>query len=240
MSTVVSAPSMSASPLSHGTSEHSPTRHAQLTTIQAGVVDSLLATRIIAALNTGTLRREQYVAYLGDVYCYALHSAVVIAAAGSRLVHTHPVLATYLFRHAGEEIGHDVWAASDLRDLGVTEQMIARLAPSTPCRRMIALEYFHAMSGNPIGLFGWMFVLESLGGRVGGQLAHKLDEVLRLGGKGIYFLSGHGEADSHHSIDLAEVIGEHVRTEQDWRAFADMVDDSVDLYCQILDRAYAC
>lgn len=174
---------------------------------------------------------------MADVYCYALHSAQVIAIAGSRLVLSHPSLAQYLFRHAEEELGHDKWAASDLQDLGLSPSDIRNIVPSSPCMRMIALEYYYAAHANPVGLFGWMFVLESLGGKLGGSIATAIDQALKLGGKGTYFLHGHGEADAHHSEDLYTVISVNVESAEDQAAFLYMARESEDLYCGILDNA---
>ena len=100
------------------------------------------------------------------------------------------------------------------------------------------LEYLYAHHWNPIGLFGWMFVLESLGGRVAGGLAAKLDEVLKLNGRAQYFLKGHGEADAHHSEDLYRVIAENVRNSDDLNAFQTMADEASALYCEMLEQAF--
>ena len=206
--------------------------------MQNRVSDQLMSTRMVQSLLHGQLEREQYVAYLSDVYSYAQHSSQVIGIAGVRLVLSHPPLAEYLFRHAEEELGHDRWAASDLRDLGLSEEKIAAIQPSSACLRMIGLEYLYAHHWNPIGLFGWMFVLESLGGRVAGGLAARLDEVLKLNGRALYFLKGHGEADAHHSEDLYRIVADNVRDADDLNAFQTMADEASAIYCEILDRAF--
>ena len=77
--------------------------------MQKRVSDQLMSTRTVQSLLHGQLDREQYVAYLSDVYSYALHSSQVIGTAGVRLVLSHPPLAQYLFRHADEELGHADW-----------------------------------------------------------------------------------------------------------------------------------
>lgn len=208
-----------------------------LRSLQDEVTYHLMSKAIIQHLMRGQLSLQQYRKYMSDVYCYAQHSAQVISLAGSRLVLTHPLLAQYLFHHAGEELGHDEWAASDLRDLGWSETDIEKAIPSSPCARMIGLEYYYAAHANPVGLFGWMFVLESLGGRVGGSIAKAIDQALKLDGKGIYFLRGHGDADAHHSDDLYRIISENITTQRDKDAFLFMVRESEALYCEILDHA---
>jgi pyrroloquinoline quinone (PQQ) biosynthesis protein C len=206
--------------------------------IQNDVTDRLMSTKIVQVLKRGEMTRAQYRTYMQDVYCYALHSSQVIGLSGCRLVLSHPNLSQYLLHHATEELGHDKWAALDLKDLGMSDADIAAIAPSTPCLRMIGLEYYYAAHANPIGLFGWMFVLETLGGRVGGSISQAIDQSLGLQGKGVYFLRGHGEADAHHSEDLFAVITEGVTNAQDREVFLRMVRESEDLYRGILDNAY--
>jgi hypothetical protein len=205
--------------------------------MQDNAVKHIMARPLVHSIFRGTMKRSEYIRYMSDVYCYALHSSQVIALAGARLVLSHPPMAEYLFAHAGEELGHDKWARSDLSDLGLPDQDIASIRASAPCHRMLGLEYYYAAHDNPIGLFGWMFVLESLGGQVGGAVADALDRTLQLQGKGLWFLKGHGEADAHHSEDLCRVIEENLLTSGDQEVFLKMYEESIDLYGAILDNA---
>jgi hypothetical protein len=208
-----------------------------LRALQNHAIDRLMSTKIVKELMTGGVSLEQYGAYMSDVYCYALHSSQVIALAGSRLVLSHPALAQYLFRHAEEELGHDKWAASDLGDLGLSPAEIKNVVPSSACIRMIALEYYYAAQANPVGLFGWMFVLESLGGKSASGIAGAIDQTLQLNGKGTYFLRGHGDADAQHSEDLCSVIDANVKSQEDVETFLLVAAEAEDLYCSILDHA---
>ncbi len=194
---------------------------------------------IVAAVMGGQLSRAQYARYIIDVYHYARHSAVVIGQAGVRLVHSHPALAAYFLRHAHEELGHDAWAHSDLIDIGLSPAAIVASQPSPPCRDMIEMEYYFACNGNPVGLFGWTYVLECLGGGMGGAMAAGIDRALRLNGKGVWFLSGHGDADSQHMVDLAQIINAHVAAAEDRACFLAVVDRARGLYRGILDAALA-
>lgn len=206
--------------------------------IENETVSAVSSTRLVRAIRNGEIQREQYLAYLSDVYLYARCSSQVIGIAGTRLALSHPELASYLYAHAAEELGHDRWAAQDLKELGLSEGQIFYLQPSAPCRYMVALEYYYAVHENPVGLFGWMFTLESLGGKLGGNVASALDRALELNGRALSFLRGHGEADVHHASDLNRVIEAHITEEKDWIAFSAMANDARELYCGILDSAY--
>jgi pyrroloquinoline quinone (PQQ) biosynthesis protein C len=205
--------------------------------MQQQVATRLMSTQLVQARQKGQATRDHYRAYLIDVLAYARQSSIVIGTAASRLVLSHPSLAEYLFRHASEELGHEQWVAADLRDLGLSDAEISASRPSSACLRMIGLEYFYAQHDNAVGLFGWMFVLESLGGKVGGGLAEAINKSLKLDGKALYFLRGHAEADSHHSEDLYRVIAEFVTASEDQQAFLRLAGESQDLYCGILDSA---
>ena len=209
-----------------------------LRTLQAQVIGRLMSTPIVKDLAQGRVTTEQYTAYMSDVYSYALHSSRVIALAGARLVLSHPELSRYLFRHAEEELGNDKWAESDLADLGLSSAEIRNILPSSPCIRMIGFEYYYAAHANPVGLFGWMFVLETLGGKSATGISKSIDQSLELGGKGTYFLRGHGDADAQHSEDLCSVIDSYITYPEDVKTFLYAAAESESLYCEILDHAF--
>jgi len=210
---------------------------SDLSTLRNRTRERVMSHSLISRVHRRRLEKEQYAGYLSDVYHYAKHSSQVIASAGVRLVSSNRPLAEYLFQHATEEVGHDEWAKSDLRDLGWCESQIEASPPSEMCERMIALEYFYACHSNPVGLFGWMYVLECLGGDIGGGLARAVDEALGLQGRGTYFLRGHGEADADHSMALFDVIGRHVHDPADCEAVRRVAALSLSCYLGILDSA---
>ena len=159
-----------------------------LTETRSRVLAQLLAHETIARIQSGEVGKDEYIRYVSDVYYYAQHSSQVIGHSASRLVSSHPKMADYLFTHAKEELGHDEWARGDLADLGLSDKEISTLSPSYACQKMVAMEYFYACQDDPVGLFGWMYVLECLGGDAAGGLAKGLDNALELNGKGVYFL----------------------------------------------------
>lgn len=211
----------------------------QLETLQQDIYSQVTTHPLVEAISARRMDRKQYRTYMEDVYAYAQHSSQVIALSGVRLMDRQPDLARYLLHHADEELGHDKWAASDLGDLGLSPADIAASRPSSACLRMIALEYYYAEHENPVGLLGWMFVLESLGGKIGGKIARGIDQALQLNGRGTYFLAGHGDADTHHAEDLFRVISANVTSVADQEAFTRMAGEGRELYGSILDHAYA-
>ena len=77
---------------------------------------------------------------------------------------------------------------------------------------MIGYEYYIAGHANPIGLFGWLYVLEAMGDDLGQVVSEQIGDTLGLT-SGLKFLAGHGEADEAHTADLTIQIRDHVGPE---------------------------
>jgi heme oxygenase len=206
-----------------------------LIAVRQRVIAELPATRIVQGLLAGQPDRDAYVRYLVNVYSYAQYSPKVMAIAASRCLATHPALARYLLRHAEEEQGHDLWALADLADLDVAEAAARRLKPTPACAALIGYIHYVAAYANPVGLFGWMYVLEAVGNDLGTPIAQRLRDW--LDGKATRFVEGHGVADTDHTRDLTEQIETHITSERD-RADVDQVADVVaDLYLRLFREA---
>jgi hypothetical protein len=195
------------------------------------MLEELPATRIIQDLMHGRPSRDVYVRYLINVYNYAQHSPKVMAIAAARCMDERPELATYLLRHAEEEQGHERWALADLQDLEVDTAEARSVRPVLSCIELIGFIHYVAAHANPVGLFGWMYVLEAVGNDMGTPIAGRLKEW--LGGKATRFVEGHGVADKEHTSDLTEQIANFVTSDRD-RSDVDLVADVVaDLYVRL-------
>lgn len=202
-----------------------------LNDLRAKVRAEILDTRIVSDLFSGQLGRPAYARYLQNVWYYAQHSSIVIGLAGARCVPTHPALADYLMHHAQEELGHDQWALDDLAAMGITEDEVRESRPVPACAAMVGMEYFVAGHANPVGLFGWLFVLESMGDDLGHEVADRLREGLELP-DGVKFLAGHGDADEDHTRDIIEKIEKDVPA-ADMADVHFVADVMADLYVRI-------
>jgi pyrroloquinoline quinone (PQQ) biosynthesis protein C len=202
-----------------------------LLAVRRRVIEELPATRMVTDLMEGRPNRDAYIRYLINVYNYAQFSPKVMAIAAARCMSAHAELATYLLRHAEEEQGHDRWALADLADLNVNEEVARAARPVPSCTALIGFVHYIAAHANPVGLFGWMYVLEAVGNDMGTPIAQRLKEW--LGGEASRFVEGHGVADTDHTRELTEQIQSYVTADQD-RADVDMVADVVaDLYVRM-------
>ncbi|HTP50469.1 MAG TPA: iron-containing redox enzyme family protein [Anaeromyxobacteraceae bacterium] len=211
----------------------------QLVAMRSASLARLKQSSIFQRLAAGDVDRRAYARYLLNVYHYAQHSSQVISLAASRAVRSHPALAAYLMHHATEEVGHEEWACSDLRRLGLTDEEIRSSRPGTACTSMVGMEYFVAGHWNPVALFGWLFVLEALGDDVGHFVAKALQSSLRVEGRATSFLDGHGSADHGHIRDITTAIERHMTAPGDVADMLHIAQVSQDLYLAMLEESLA-
>lgn len=178
--------------------------------LRAGVRDGIMSQSGVVEALSKNADPKLYARYMENVWHYAQHSSTVIGLAGTRCVLSHPPLAQYLMHHALEELGHDQWALQDLAALGVSEDEVRKSRPVPACAAMVGFEYYIAGYGNPVALFGWLYVLEAMGD----DLGHIVAEAVRTGldlPDGVKFLAGHGDADKDHTIDIIGNITKHIK-----------------------------
>ncbi len=206
-----------------------------LRAVRERVRKGLQSTPALRNALSGAVDRGMYARYLTNAFHYAGHSPKVMAIAAARCMDRQPDLAAYLLHHANEERGHDLWALTDLADLGVDEATTRASAPVTSCAAMIGFVHYVAGVANPVGLFGWMYVLEAVGEDLGTVLAKKL-EVAMPGGLRHRFVAGHGVADVGHTHEIEEQIQAHVRTDEDRRDVDRVADVVGELYVRMFQE----
>lgn len=204
----------------------------ELVTIRKRVYEELSTTRIVKQVLGGSPDLEGYKRYLMNAWSYARFSPVVMALGASRCVASHPELSRYLLRHASEEAGHDAWALADLEDLGVAAATTRASRPVNACAALVGYVHYLAGFGNPVALFGWMYVLEAVGKDLGTLAGRELAKGLG-GSQAVRFVAGHGSADSAHTDELAEQIREFVKREDDRRDVAEAASVVADLYLRM-------
>ena len=208
---------------------------ARLKGIRAQVDGRLRGTRPVAAALGAGIDRKTYVAYLSRVASqYAPHSPEVMSLAAGRCITSRPALGVYLLRHAADERGHNEWAADDLRDLKVTRAAAAAARPVPACAALIGYTHFLAARGNPVGLYGWMYVLEAVGADLGADVAR----ALKRGDHGLpaRFVGGHGAADRKHIKEIEDQIARHVTDPADQADVVEAAEVTADLYVRMFEQ----
>jgi pyrroloquinoline quinone (PQQ) biosynthesis protein C len=204
--------------------------------VRQRVLQELTGLTAIQQVLAGEPDLALYGRYLTNVFHYACHSAEVIALAGARCARSHPDASRYLLHHAEEEMGHELWALDDLKALGIHDQAARATRPVPACAAMIAFEYYIAGRDNPVGLFGWLYVLEAMGDDLGKRVARGLQSGLGEARRGIKFVAGHGVADHDHTADLTRVITEHITAPEDIEDVQHVADVTADLYVRMFQQ----
>jgi len=199
--------------------------------VRKNVLEAIQLTPAVQGVLSGEPNPVVYGRYLTNVWHYAQHSSIVIGHAAARCVPDNPKLADYLFHHAREELGHDVWALQDMEALGMNIDDVRKSRPVPSCAAMVGFEYFTASHANPVGLFGWLYVLEAMGDDLGQVVSERIAQGLKLP-DGVKFLKGHGEADVAHTKDLTEQIQTNIDS-QDIDDVYHVADVMADLYVRI-------
>jgi pyrroloquinoline quinone (PQQ) biosynthesis protein C len=205
-----------------------------LVAVRQRVLAELNDVRAIQALFSGKPDLAAYARYLVNAYHYAQYSPKVMALAAARTTDSHPELSRYLLHHADEEQGHHKWALEDLSDLGVKETEARATRPVPACASMIGYVHYIAAYANPVGLFGWMYVLEAVGNDLGATAARKLTAALgpKASDRGLRFVARHGVSDADHTKDLSQQIETHVRGD-DMADVCHVADVVADLYVRM-------
>jgi hypothetical protein len=199
------------------------------------VRDGLSATPIVRAALGGQPDLGLYARYLMNAYHYSQHSAKIMALGAARCLDEHPELAAYLLRHAEEERGHHEWALADLEGLQISGDAARASRPTRACAAMVGYVYYTASFANPVGLFGWMYVLEAVGEDLGAVVTRQLTAAPGLAGS-LRFVAGHAVSDVGHTHELAEQIEQHVRRAEDWAAVEQVADVVGDLYVRMFQE----
>jgi pyrroloquinoline quinone (PQQ) biosynthesis protein C len=95
-----------------------------------------------------------------------------------------------------------------------------------------------AERGNPVGMFGMIYVLEGLGQGEGGVAGRKIQEGLGLPKEACQFLIAHAELDVKHLRDAKRTMIEHVHDAADERAIIYMARAAFELYAFLFDQIW--
>lgn len=206
----------------------------ELLCIRTNTNERIHGSDLVTGLLEGRLCMKSYARYLLDVRAYAVHSPTVIALAGSRAMQTNRSVGSYLLRHATEEVGHEDWAADDLRKLGLADEVIQGHDPSISCQSMIGLEYYWAGITNPLCLMGWMYSLEALGDDMGHFIAAAVDAKEKGASA---FVGQHGTADHDHIAEITSTLEQHVASREDRACVLKAAAIAGELYVGIVHTA---
>ena len=159
---------------------------------------ALHAVPIVAKLERGRLRIEDYRRLLVNLRQQVVDGSRWIARAGSNIGPEHEALRSMFLRHAVAEHQDYLMLERDFVACGGDLAEI-RSAPKNIGSEAFSAWMFQAASQpNPLALMGAMSIIEGLGARVAGEWARLIQEQLGVGDEAVSFLRHHGTADPTH------------------------------------------
>jgi heme oxygenase len=174
----------------------------------------------------GRINREAYIAYLAQAYHHVRHTVPLMRLARSRMKPGYSGLAAALDTYIEEEMGHEAWILHDIAASGGHASNVAVSAPNAATSAMVRHAYRAVGQGNPLALFGMIFVLEDTSAAIASRGAAGLAASLGLGPECFTYLSSHGELDQEHLQHFTQLT-EQIQDPDDQ---ADIIDMARQIY----------
>lgn len=191
-------------------------------------------------IQEGTFTASGYKYFLSQAYHHVKHTAPLMMACGSRLPERLECVRKALVEYIEEEYGHHEWILNDLVACGMDRQDVASGTADLPIRLMVSYLYDLINRGNPIGLFGMVFVLEGTSIAVATPSGQAIQTALGLPDKAFSYLYSHGELDQDHFVFFANLMNQ-IENKDDQAAIIDTAKVCFRLYGDMLhDCAKQC
>ncbi len=197
----------------------------------------MLQAPIFAACQSGAISQQMYRDFLTQAYHHVKHTVPLLMACGGRLPIQYEWLRAAIGEYIEEEQGHHEWILNDLRACGANADLVrdnqgpGRVSPAIEL--MVAYLYHQIDRGNPLALFGMVWVLEGTSVGVGGAMAKLVQHHLGLPNEAMSYLTSHSVLDADH-IQFFEQLMNKVTDAQDQRAIIDSANMVFALYGQML------
>jgi pyrroloquinoline quinone (PQQ) biosynthesis protein C len=202
----------------------------------------MLKAPIFDACARGEITLDMYVNFLTQAFHHVKHTVPLLMASGSRLSHDYEWVRNAIAEYIDEEKGHHEWILNDIeacgRDANAVRHNQSQGKVSASIELMVAYLYHQIDRGNPMSLFGMVWVLEGTSVGVGGKIAQLVKNRLQLPDQAMTYLVSHSELDQNH-IRFFERLMNKVTDENDQKAIIDSANMVFSLYGQMLNDLYS-
>lgn len=169
------------------------------------------APRVQEMIHRG-LSRDEYRAFLHDLYHIVWHFCPIMAVAAARCDDRFRSVRYELYERIEEEKGHETWVLEDVAAVGGDVARVREESPSAPVQAMIAFNYYAAERMHPCSVLGMLYVLEVIASVYGGRVADSIARAIGvepgrdLERRGFRFLSSHATMDADHMAKLNALL----------------------------------
>lgn len=189
--------------------------HRGLARVWIDFESGLASVPLIARLNSGRLRADDYRALLLNLRQQVVEGSRWIARAASSLGAGHEELRSLFIRHAVAEHRDFLLLEANYISAGGAPHKLRSTHKNIGSEALSAWMFHAASQPDPIGLLGAMSIIEGLGGRMAGPWADAAQTQLQLPDAAFTFLRYHGANDGDHLDMFEAALQLAVRSEAD-------------------------
>ena len=171
--------------------------------------------------------------FLVEVYHYSRHNSMNQAVAA--FVPAPEGLLNFVYKHAGEELGHERMVTHDLKSIGMLDEDALTASPLPATEALIGYLYYVALRYGPIARLGYSFWAEGAHAHIAEPI-RKLCADLQLTSKNVTFFGSHAEADEAHIQQVEEAIDRFAVSPQDRELVIRVCVTTLSLTGQLLEQ----
>ena len=145
----------------------------------------------------GAISRAVYIEYLTQAYHHVRHTVPLLRLARQRVA-GRPLIAQAIDEYIFEETGHEHWVLDDISAAGGDAAAAAASTPHAATAAMVNCAYERVGRGNPLSMFGMVYVLEGTSVAMASQGAAAIQVHLGLPDSAFRYLKSHGALDQQH------------------------------------------
>src|SRR3954469_21082731 len=147
------------------------------------------------------VRKELYRDMMREVYHYSRHNSINQAVAAFQPAPEG--LLKFVYKHAGEELGHEKMVIHDLKSIELFDEADLHKLPLPATEALIGYLYAVALRYGAVARLGYSFWAEGVYGHIAGPFG-KIAKDLGLTSKNMTFFGTHAEADEAHIRQVTE------------------------------------
>lgn len=161
----------------------------------------------IQAMLNGRVTKEEYCAFLLDLYHIVSHVCRVMEVAVNHCSNEQAYIRDYLSQKIAQEAGYEKLILNDLGALSTSEESISSNAPSYAVRAMLGYNYYACEHIHPSCVVGVLYSLELISSVYGSQLAAAISAGLDMPTEsGFTFLNSHAALELDHLAELRALL----------------------------------
>ena len=161
----------------------------------------------IQAMLNGRVGKEEYCAFLKDLYHIVSHCCPIMGVAVNYCSDEHGYIRHYLSQKIAQEAGREKMILNDLKAFSINEQLINDDAPSYAVQAMLAYNYYACEHIHPCCVVGMLYSMELISSVYGSQLAAAISAGLSMPlENGFAFLDSHSALELDHMAELRALL----------------------------------